>query len=126
RAYPLQLYTADIHYPFQRSNGEVSMAFTLLKRWSLNEKTLKYSGPTVLHVWQHILTIVGPFRRISTCKHLLPMDRTMCISDCYLQNGSLIRDCRRAAQRRDHPDSSGRYERGEMEFDSLRLQCSTT
>src|SRR5262245_42891221 len=48
RAYPLQLYTADIHYPFQRSDGDVSIAFTLLKRWSLNEKTLKYSRPTVL------------------------------------------------------------------------------
>src|SRR5262249_4369289 len=118
-------YTLDLHYPFQRSHSKVFMAFTWLQRRSLIEKTLKYRRPTVLHVWEHIFTIVGPFRRISTCQHLLPIDRTTWISDGYLHNGSLIRDCRRAAQIRDQPYSSGRYGCGEMKLDSLRRQCST-
>src|SRR5574341_1361330 len=125
-ANPLQFYTIDIHYPFQRSYSKVCMAFTWLKRLALTEKTLKYCCPTMLHVWEHILTIVGPFRRISTRQHLLPIDRTTGISDCYLQHGGVIRDCRRAAQIRDHPYSSGRYGHGKMKFDRLRLQCSTT
>src|SRR5262249_14834548 len=108
RAYPLQCYALDLHYPFQRSHSEVCMAFTWLQRRSLIGKTFKYRRPTVLHVWEHILTIVGPFRRISTRKHLLSMDWTVRISDCELQHGGLIRDCCRAAQRRDHPYSSGR------------------